>query len=80
VLTPERRRSAAFKPRYAEVLLLDRGLFPASASPKTLGGEVAVPVSATRLDFALARWDIQAHRTLATSPGAADLRPTSARQ
>ena len=36
-------------------------------------GEVAVPALATRLDVALARWDVQAHRTLAASPSPADL-------
>ena len=46
-----------------------------AAHPVTLAalGEVAVPALTTRLDFALARWDIQAHRTLAASPSPADL-------
>lgn len=41
-----------------------------AAHPVTVAGlgEVAVPVRATRLDSALARWDIQAHRTLASNP------------
>jgi hypothetical protein len=43
--------------------------------PVTLAalGEVAVPAVATRLDSALARWDIQAHRTLASHSSPADL-------
>ena len=36
-------------------------------------GEIAVPTRATRLDSALARWDIQAHRSLASNPDPADL-------
>jgi hypothetical protein len=46
-----------------------------AAHPVTLAalGEVAVPALATRLDVAPARWDIQAHRTMAAGPSPADL-------
>ncbi|HEX8510537.1 MAG TPA: hypothetical protein VF635_13710, partial [Propionibacteriaceae bacterium] len=36
-------------------------------------GEVVLPSKVSRLDSALARWDIQAHRTLAANPGSTDL-------
>ncbi|HEX8508636.1 MAG TPA: hypothetical protein VF635_03965 [Propionibacteriaceae bacterium] len=43
--------------------------------PVTLAalGEDDVPTRATRLDSALARWDIQTHRSLASNPDPADL-------
>jgi hypothetical protein len=36
-------------------------------------GEIAAPTRATRLDSVLARWDIQAHRSLAATPDPADV-------
>ncbi len=44
--------------------------------PAALTGEHRDPVQPSRLEQALARWDLQAHRTLAASPTAANLRLT----
>ncbi len=41
--------------------------------PQTLTGEHREPVEAARLERALARWDLQAHRTLAGPPTAANV-------
>jgi hypothetical protein len=41
--------------------------------PAALSGEHRDPVDATRLERALARWDVQAHKTLAAPPVAANL-------
>jgi len=41
--------------------------------PAALGGEYRGPPAATRVDCALAQWDVQAHRSLAGTPTTANL-------
>ncbi len=49
------------------------GAYVGSRWPQALTGEHRGPVEAARLERALARWDVQAHRTLAGPPTAANV-------